>query len=133
MGMLGGSNAGSTVPAIAQINRLTMTGPLARSQTNITYSASMTPDASAGELQVITVTNNSAMTINAPTNPTTNQFLTIRVANTSGGAMGVITWNGAFKIAGWTNPATGFSRMVTFYYNSVAWIQVSVSAQDVPN
>jgi hypothetical protein len=34
-----------------------------------TYSASITPDASAGEWQTITVTNGTAFTINAPTSP----------------------------------------------------------------
>jgi hypothetical protein len=92
-----------------------------------TYSASITPDASAGEWQTITVTNGTAFTINAPTSPPTaaqSQDLTIEVLNSSGGAMGVITWNAAYVFAAgaWTNPASTKKRYVTFRWNGASWI-----------
>lgn len=97
------------------------------------YSASMTIDASQQNSTEITANNGSAFTINAPTNPIDGQFLTITVRNTSGGALGAATWNAAFKMAAWTNPASGFSRSITFRYDASNWIEISRTPADVPN
>lgn len=99
----------------------------------ITYSASMTPDASLGEMQAITVTNGTAMTINAPTNPVTFQYLRFLISNTSGGAMGVITWNAVFKMTAFTNPATANRRFIEFFYDGSNWYEVDRSPADIPN
>lgn len=99
----------------------------------VTYSASMTPDASLGETQQITATNNTAFTINAPTSPLTGQLLTVTIRNTSGGALGAATWNAVFKMAAWTQPANGFSRSITFYYDGTNWIESDRTAVDIPN
>lgn len=99
-----------------------------------TYSTSITPDASAGDSHIITVTNATAFTINTPTNPTTGQRLRFTIRNTSGGAMGVITWGaGVFKMPAFTNPATAFSRTIEFEYNGTNWIEHDRSAADCPN
>lgn len=100
-----------------------------------TYSASITPNAALGIWQQIIVTNGTAFTINAPTNaPTASQTqeLTIEVLNSSGGAMGVITWNAAFVFAGlvWANPANTKKRRVTFRWNGTNWIATSISSAD---
>jgi len=86
-----------------------------------------------GNLATITATNATAFTINAPTTPTTGQWLTVRVRNTSGGALGVATWNAVFKMTAWTQPANGFSRAITFDYDGVNWIERTRTAADVPN
>lgn len=99
----------------------------------ITYSASMTPDMSQGELLEITATNGTAFTINAPTSPTTGQCFNLKISNTSGGALGVITWNAVFKMAAWASPATGFNRSIEFYYNGTNWIEFGRTTADVPN
>ena len=99
----------------------------------ITYSASMTPSAVAGDNQTITATNGTAFTINAPTGPQAGQRLTITIRNTSGGALGAATWNAVFKMAAWTQPATGFSRSIAFLYTGSAWVEVSRTTADVPN
>lgn len=99
----------------------------------VTYSASMTPDASLGNIFTITVTNGTAFTINAPTNPTAGQQITITIRNTSGGAAGAATWNAAFKMTAWTNPATANSRSIQFYYDGTNWIEEGRTAADVPN
>lgn len=109
----------------------------------ITYSASMTPDASLGPFQTIAVTNTTAMTINAPTNPPgvlhgssggSSRYgeLTIEVLNSSGGTMGAITWNAAFVFNGftWTNPANTKHRWARFAWNGANWICVGVSGAD---
>ena len=99
----------------------------------ITYSASMTPDASAAPLQVITATNGTAFTINAPTRPRMGNSLTLQIKNSSGGAMGAITWNAVFARSAWTNPANGQNRSITFVYDGTFWVQVSQTGVDVPN
>lgn len=115
--------------------RLKATGGVQRGLAVPAYSASITPDASLGDWQTITVTNGTAFTVNAPTNPpasTQTQTLTIEVLNSSGGAMGVITWNAAFVFAGltWANPASTKKRRITFAWNGAAWVAVSIATAD---
>jgi len=107
----------------------------------VTEAATITLDAAAGNWQTITATDGTAFTLAAPINPPSSlnyhekslvQALTVEVTNTSGGAMGVITWNGAFVFAGqtWTNPATSKSRFATFQWNGVNWICSAIAAAD---
>jgi hypothetical protein len=100
-----------------------------------TYSASITPDLINGNWQNIVVTNGSAFTINAPTNPptsSTSATLTIEIFNNSGGAMGAITWNAAFVMPGgaFTNPATGTKRFIRFEWNGSKWVETSRAGAD---
>jgi hypothetical protein len=99
----------------------------------LTYSASIDIDASQGTEFVITATNNTNFTINAPTNPTTGQRITVRIKNTSGGALGTVTWNAVFKLAAWTSPATANSRAIDFSYDGTNWLEAVRTAADVPN
>lgn len=99
------------------------------------YGTTVSIDASAGEWQTITVTNGTAFTISAPTNAPSSartQTLAIEVLNSSGGAMGVITWNGAFIFAtgAWTNPANTKRRYVAFRWNGSAWIAGALASAD---
>lgn len=130
------SDAGAALYTVLQIGRALgvtqFNRALSLNRTNITYSASMTPDASASNTQIITANNGTAFTINNPTNATTGQRLTITIRNTSGGALGAITWGAKFKMATFTAPATGFSRTVSFIYDGTDWIQDN-NAADVPN
>lgn len=134
MALLAKPTNGSNADYAARIGALFDAVNLSVAETlALTYSASMTPDASLAALYVITATNGSAFTINAPTNPITNQRLEIRIVNTSGGALGAATWNAVFKMATWANPATGFSRAIRFYYNGTNWIELGRATADVPN
>jgi len=99
----------------------------------VTYSASMTLNAALGDTHSITATNATAFTINAPSNPTIGQLLTVRIRNTSGGALGVATWNAVFKLAAWTQPATATSRAITFLYDGTNWVETARTTVDVPN
>ena len=99
----------------------------------ITYSASMTPDASAGADQVITATNGTAFTINAPIRPRVGANMTITIRNAAGGALGAVTWNAIYGMSAWTQPANGFSRSITFRYNGSLWIQKNQTGVDVLN
>lgn len=100
----------------------------------VTYSASMTIDASLGNEFDITATNGTAFTINAPSNATDGHRITITIRNTSGGAIGVITWNAVFKInATAIAPATGTSRSIDFRFDGTNWVELMRTAADIPN
>jgi len=103
-------------------------------RTAVTYSASITPDASAANEFDITATNGTAFTINAPSNPPSDsQRITITIRNTSGGVLGAVTWNGIFKLAAWTQPLNGFSRSIDYRFDQTNWVEVSRTPADVPN
>lgn len=103
----------------------------------LAYSASITPDLSAGPWQIITATTGVAFAINAPLNPPGvgfSQELTLTIKNTSGGALGAATFNAVYKLgAAWTQPATGFSRSIQFRWDGTNWIEVGRTAADVAN
>jgi hypothetical protein len=101
----------------------------------LTYATSITPVANAGDVRKITVTDAVAFTINAPTTPPDSahtQILIIEVTNSSGGAMGVITWNAIFNFAGftWTNPASAKKRYARFEWFGTQWVCTAVAAGD---
>jgi hypothetical protein len=99
----------------------------------VTYSTSITPDAALGHSFIITATDNVAFAINAPLHPVLGQRITVRIRNTSGGALGTATWNAAFLMATWTQPADTKSRAITFEYDGTNWVEVSRNTADVPN
>lgn len=111
-------------------------GPVMRQGiVTLAYSPSIVTDASAGSWQIVTATNATAFVFGSVLNPpsaTESQELTIEVFNNSGGALGLVTFNSPFKMAGytWTSPATGFRRNITFRWNGTNWIAVRVSAAD---
>lgn len=107
---------------------------MSSARTVITYSASMTPNPVLGNVFDITATNGTAFTINAPSaGGQVGQQITITIHNTSGGALGAATWNAAYKLATWTQPATGFNRSITFQYSGVSWFEIARTTADVPN
>jgi hypothetical protein len=94
----------------------------------------VTPDAPKGDVQQITVTDNAAFTIGAPTNAGKSQRMVFDIYNNSGGAMGAITWNATFKLAGaFTNPANGQHRLIMFERDASAWREVNRSSADQAN
>lgn len=100
----------------------------------LTYSATIATDASLGNSFSITATNGTAFTISSPTNLITGQRLTYTIRNTSGGALGAITWGATFKInATAIAPATGTSRSIEFLYDGVNLVEQFRGALDVPN
>lgn len=128
-----GTGAAPTWSGSPSLANLTLTARFVQGQVTITYSASMTPDAALGNDYIISASNATAFTINAPTNPSTGQRITIRIRNTTGSALGAATWNAIFKMAAWTNPATATSRAITFWYNGTNWVEVTRTTVDVPN
>ena len=99
-----------------------------------TYAGTTAINAALGNLFVITGTNNSAITVGNPSNAQTGQYIRIRVRNTSGGALGVWTFDTLYKLgAAWTQPATGFSRSIDFEYDGTNWVEANRAAADVAN
>jgi hypothetical protein len=98
------------------------------------YSASITPNFIQGTIHSITANNGTAFTINAPINGgAAGTPLTVTIRNTSGGSLGVATWNAIYKLAAWTQPANGLSRTIWFYYDGTNYIERSRTTVDVPN
>jgi hypothetical protein len=128
----------STVPLLATTSTLTPSGMSLHAQdvqsaVTVTYSAAMTPDVTKGGEFVITATNATAFQINPPLTPQPGQQMLITLRNASGGALGVATWQSTYKLAAWTNPATGFSRSISFRYDGTNWIEINRTPADVPN
>jgi hypothetical protein len=97
------------------------------------YSTVIATDASLANSFTITATDGVAFTISAPTNLVAGKQLTYTIRNTSGGALGAITWNAVFKMTAFTNPATATNRSISFIYDGTNLVEVSRSAADVPN
>jgi hypothetical protein len=95
------------------------------------YSASISPDSSTVK-KTIVVTNTSAFTINATSNPFPGAAIIFDIKNSSGAAMGTITWNAIYKLAGsFTNPADTKRRTISFVYDGTDWVETGRSASDI--
>lgn len=126
--------AGDTQAARSAAGRLKVTNVEAETRAAVTYGTTVTIDARAQKWATITVTNATAFTIAAPTNPPgagETQDLSIEVLNSSGGAMGAITWNAIFRglSAGqpinWTNPANGQRSVAHFRWSGNSWVLIN--------
>jgi hypothetical protein len=122
---------GSTTPSTGAFTSvassvLTLTGIAA------TYGATVSIDAAAATTHVIAATNATAFTILNPTNPATGRLLVVQVKNTSGGALGTVTWDTLYKMATFVKPANGFTRSAGFSYNGTNWTEIFCSPE-VPN
>jgi hypothetical protein len=99
----------------------------------VTYSASMSIDADTGNVFLIVPNNSTAFTINSPTNGAEGQTLSIRIKNTTGGALGAATFGALFRMTSWAQPATGFSRTIHFMKEGANWVESGRTAADVQN
>jgi len=106
---------------------------------DLTYSTSIDTNAMAAKYHRIQVTDGVAFTIKNPTFGNAAPEIDIRpeitylIRNNSGGAMGVITWDTDFHLAGaFVNPANGYYRTITFTNFGSKWFEVSRSTADIP-
>lgn len=103
-----------------------------RNIVTLTYGATIATDASQGSQFVIAPTNGTAFTISSPTRPGTGQTISYEIRNTSGGALGAITWGAAFLLAGaFTSPANTKRRTITFRYDGTNWVELSRATADI--
>jgi hypothetical protein len=140
------NNAGLTIAAgvtgvmfkgvvIADLTKLVSAGDSTTFEdgyADLTYGTTITPDMAQANILGINVTNGTAFTIANPTHGSTGQRLTFDILNSSGGAMGAITWGAMFKLAGaFTNPANGKRRTISFYDNGANWVETNRAAADI--
>lgn len=98
----------------------------------LTYGTTIAVDASSGPICKITVTDAVGFTINNPTNLVAGTKLLFDILNSSGGAMGAITWDTLFLLAGaFTNPADTTRRTIEFYYDGTNLVEVGRAAADI--
>lgn len=100
----------------------------------LTYGTTVNTDAKQGNSFEIVATNGTAFTIANPTNTKAGQQLEYEILNSSGGAMGAITWGAEFMLAGaFANPANGKRRTITFRRNSAntRWVERNRAAADI--
>lgn len=85
------------------------------------YSASIAIDARVSTYFTLTVTDGVAFTVPNPTNLAPGQPLFLDIKNSSGGAMGAITWGSFFlRDASWVNPANTKRRVIGFTAVSIS-------------
>ena len=94
-----------------------------RSYQTLAYAASLTIDATAGEIVSIgALTGN--ITINAPTSPARGQRLELTFLQDGTGGR-TVTWNAAFKTAWQPVPSAGAISSVGFEYDGTNWQMVA--------
>jgi hypothetical protein len=125
---------GSTIYAIRS-NGISKIQQLVNTINAPTYGTTVAIDSSLANIFPIVVTNTTAFTVSNPINSQAGQIITIQIKNSSGGAMGAITWSSSFRLAGgtFTNPANGYLRSITFALDSTGslWYEISRTTADV--
>ena len=121
---LGTTAASKTFTADA--NNLTkITGGVYLEEATLTFDATQDWDVRASPIAKVTLTNN--VTFDAPTNPTTGQYISI-VCIQDGTGSRTIAWNAVFECKDETAPTatTTASKgdMFTFRYNGAKWLEV---------
>lgn len=121
---------GSTSYGVAS-KYCTFVGPLAYPIFATAYGATITINASVAEVFKIIVTDGVGFTISSPVNITTGDFLWLEIINSSGGAMGTVTFGADYILLyPFIAPANGAVRLLCFFYNGTTLNQV---AEPVPN
>lgn len=106
--------------------------PFGNNKKALTYSATIATNAGTADTFPIVATNGTAFTISTPTNAQTGMRITYDIKNSSGGALGAITWGVAFLLGGaFTNPANGKRRTISFYYDGTNWVETNRAAADI--
>ena len=110
----------------ADANNLTkITGAVYMEEATLTFDATQDWDVRASPVAKVTLTNN--VTFDAPTNPTTGQFISI-VCIQDGTGSRTIAWNAVFEFTGGTAPTAtttaGKADLFTFRYHNSHWIEV---------
>lgn len=129
-----GSNGTKIFSAVNDINFYARRQTYSPTQAAVLSGSSILTASSEGNVFTVNVTTSTAYTVDPPSSPVDGQFLTYVFKNTSGGAMGTLSWNPIFKLCGaLTNPATGNQRMIQFYYDGTNWRETFRSVADQPN
>jgi len=120
-----GTTAASKV-FTADANNLTkVTGAIYMEEATLTFDATQDWDVRASPVAKVTLTNN--VTFDAPTNPTTGQFISILCIQDGTGSR-TIAWNAVFEFTGDEAPTAtttaNLGDMFNFRYNGAKWLEV---------
>jgi len=132
--LLGTSSPANSQTYTGYTNTANFIGPV-----SVVYSANITLNTSSGKYFRITPTNSNAFALELPINNSLGNEITIEIRNTTGGALGALSWVATafsgWKLAGgaWVQPATGKKRTITFYYDGGIWIELARSSADIDN
>ena len=101
-------------------------------QTTVSGGGSVTIPGNQYNHAIISITDGNPVYINAPSSVYT-QMLTLTVKNAGPGALGVVTFAPAFKLAAFRPPSAGHSQSIIFLFDGVNWTEISRTSSDVPN
>lgn len=95
-----------------------------------TYGTTVTADPFQGDHQRIVATNGTGFTITSTITSGaqyTGLEMLVDIVNSSGGALGTISWNAAFSLTGGTltAPANGSRASLRFRFDGTNWVEVS--------
>ena len=120
-----GTSAASKVLSADANNLTKITGGIYLEEATLTFDSTQDWDVRASPVAKVTLTAN--VTFDAPTNPTTGQFISI-VCIQDGTGSRTIAWNGVFEFTGDTAPTAtttgGKGDMFNFRYNGAKWLEV---------
>ncbi len=120
-----GTTAASKIFTADANNLTTISGAVVLTEDTLTFDATQDWDVRASPVAKVTLTAN--VTFDAPTNPTTGQYISI-VCIQDGTGSRTIAWNAIFEFTGDTAPTatTTASKgdMFTFRYNGSKWLEV---------
>jgi len=128
------STVGGILKEVYRFGRMrdTASRAVVAKQVDLVYGSVINIDASLGNSMLLIVTNSSNFVINSPTNSLKGQLMYLTVKNSSGGAIGGVSWPADFRVVSLPIPPNGFSRTLTLLYNGSQWVEVS-NASNVPN
>ena len=120
-----GTSAASKVLSSDANNLTKITGAIYLEEDTLTFDATQDWDVRASPVAKVTLTNN--VTFDAPTNPTTGQFISILCIQDGTGSR-TIAWNAVFEFASDTAPVAtttaNLGDMFNFRYNGAKWLEV---------
>jgi len=120
-----GTSAASKVLSADANNLTKITGGIYLEEATLTFDATQDWDVRASPVAKVTLTNN--VTFDAPTNPTTGQFISI-VCIQDGTGSRTIAWNAVFEFTGDEAPTATTTAnkgdMFNFRYNGAKWLEV---------
>ena len=120
-----GTSAASKVLSADSNNLTKITGAAYFEEDTLTFDATQDWDVRASPVAKVTLTAN--VIFDAPSNPTTGQFISILCIQDAGGS-NTIGWNAVFEFAADTAPTAtttgGQGDLFSFRYNGAKWLEV---------
>ena len=120
-----GTTAASKIFTADANNLTAISGAVVLTEDTLTFDSTQDWDVRASPVAKVTLTNN--VTFDAPTNPTTGQYISI-VCIQDGTGSRTIAWNAVFEFATDTAPVATTTAnkgdMFNFRYNGAKWLEV---------